>query len=202
MKTLIKFFVFAIVAFMSINCFAQPLNKWNKKKAKQWFKQKEWLNGFEVKPSKTINKEEFARQYNANKSYWDKAFLFLKNNNLKNISKGRHAIDGDNVYASVTDNPSKDIDSTQWESHKKYIDIQYVIQGKVLIGIHPAVKSTVTKKYDAGKDVMNYSSEGKLFTATPSTFFIFFPMDAHRPNITPGGNKVVKKIVIKVRVAD
>jgi biofilm protein TabA len=30
---------------------------------------------------------------------------------------------------------------------------------------------------------------------------LFFPTEAHRPNITPGGNKVVKKIVIKVRVA-
>jgi beta-galactosidase beta subunit len=29
---------------------------------------------------------------------------------------------------------------------------------------------------------------------------LFFPSDAHRPNITPGGNKLVKKIVIKIKV--
>jgi beta-galactosidase beta subunit len=30
---------------------------------------------------------------------------------------------------------------------------------------------------------------------------VFFPTEAHRPNITPGGNKVVKKTVIKIKAA-
>ena len=51
------------------------------------------------------------------------------------------------------------------------------------------------------KDAANYSVEGKFYGAGQGEFFIFFPSDAHRPNITPRGNKVVKKIVIKVRVA-
>lgn len=174
----------------------------NKKESKKWFRKKEWSNGWRVAPSKSIDAQEFYRQYKAHKPYWDKAFAFLKQHDLRSLSNGRHEIDGENVYASVTENPSRDFDSTQWESHRKYIDIQYVIDGKELIGANAVAKSRVIKPYDEKKDVANYAAEGKLYTATPETFFIFFPSDAHRPNITPGGHKPVKKIVIKVRAAE
>ena len=69
------------------------------------------------------------------------------------------------------------------------------------IGIYPVVNATVIKEYDEKKDAANYSADGKLYSAKPGTFFIFFPSDAHRPNITPWDNKPDKKIVIKVRAA-
>jgi YhcH/YjgK/YiaL family protein len=159
------------------------------------------LSGLELHPHKTVDVQEFYRQYTANKSYWDKAFAFLNEHDLNTLSKGKYEIDGENVYASVTESRSRDFDSTGWESHRKYIDIQYVIDGKELIGVEQVSKATVTKPYVEKYDTANYSAEGKLYAASPGTFFIFFPSDAHRPNITPGGNKVVKKIVIKVRAA-
>jgi len=60
----------------------------------------------------------------------------------------------------------------------------------------------VIKPYDENKDVANYVADGPLSSATPQSFFLFFPTDAHRPNITPGGNKVVKNIVVKIRAAE
>jgi YhcH/YjgK/YiaL family protein len=69
------------------------------------------------------------------------------------------------------------------------------------MGKSPFTLLTVTKPYDDAKDVANYSGEGKVYTVSEGTFMLFFPADAHRPNITPGGNKVVKKLVIKVLVA-
>lgn len=50
--------------------------------------------------------------------------------------------------------------------------------------------------------MINYSAKKKLYSAIPETFFIFFPADAHRPNITPGGNQIVKKNVIKVKFSE
>jgi YhcH/YjgK/YiaL family protein len=197
-----KIVLFSIVLFSLLNqasAQTSPVKPGNKKEAKKWFKKKEWLGGLQLNPHKSVDVQEFYRQYNANKAYWDKAFAYLKEHDLKTLSKGKHDIDGENVYASVTENPSKSFDSTQWESHHNYIDIQYVIDGKELIGVEAVSKSTVTKPYDEKKDVANYSTGGKIYSATPGTFFIFFPSDAHRPNITPGGNKMVKKIVIKVK---
>jgi YhcH/YjgK/YiaL family protein len=159
------------------------------------------FDGLKMKPHESINKEEMQRQYTANKAYWDKVIAFLHDTDLKNLSAGRHEIDGDNVYAMVTEAPTKDLDSTKFESHRKYIDVQYVIDGEEKIGVQPVANATVTEPYDDAKDIAHYSGEGKVYDATPETFFIFFPTDAHRPGITPGGNKPDKKLVIKVRAA-
>jgi YhcH/YjgK/YiaL family protein len=202
MKKLFLSALFFTVSFLFITIVAQDTNEWTKKKAKKWFKKREWLGGLHLKPHKTVNVQEFASQYHANKTYWDKAFAFLKNNDLNTIAKGKYPIDGDNVFASVTIDSSKDFDKTNWESHRKYIDLQYVIVGEEKIGVHAVSKATLTREYDEKREVTNYSADGKLYAATPGTFFIFFPSDAHRPNITPGGNKVVKKVVIKVRYAE
>lgn len=186
---------------LTLGAFTAPKDP-TKHQAKKWFKKQEWLNGLQLKPNKSVDYIEFYRQYHANKMYWDKAFDFLKTQNLQTIAVGRHEIDGDHVYASVTQNPTKDFDSTAWESHRKYIDLQYVISGKEKIGMTSPEKLAVTKPYDATKDLANYSGDGKLYKAEPGTFFLFFPSNAHRPNIADGDKTPDKKIVIKIRYAD
>lgn len=195
-------FILTVFLLLEGNIYSQQVSspQWSSHKAGRWYKKKEWLHGWPVKPSRTIDKIQFASQYQLNQPDWDKAFAFLKEHDLQQLSKGKYPIDGDHVYASITEDSSKDFEKTNWESHRKYIDIQYVIRGKELIGVYPVSKATVIKPYDEKRDAANYSANGKLYAATPETFFIFFPSDAHRPNITPGGNKPVKKIVIKVRV--
>ena len=191
-----------LISFLSVNAQSVADSTISRSKAAKWFKKKEWLNGVPLKPHKSINKQEFARQYRINKSFWDKAFTWLKEQNLQTIAKGKYPIDGDNVFASVTEDPSKDFDKTGWESHKKYIDLQCIITGDEKMGKWPVAEVTsVTKPYDETKDVANYTAPGKFYVIPAGTFIIFFPGEAHRPNITPGGNKVVKKIVIKVRAA-
>lgn len=170
--------------------------------ADQWFKQKEWLGGLNLQPHASINKQIFARQYQLHKDYWDKAFAFLKNSDLQNMAPGRYAIDSNNVYAIITENPTKDLDSAKWESHRNYTDLHYVISGEEKIAVAPVSKLTVTMPYDAAKDLINYTGQGTLYTATPGTFFLFFPQDGHRPNITTGGNKPDKKVVVKIRYTE
>jgi biofilm protein TabA len=174
----------------------------DKHDVEKWYKKKGWLNGLAMTPHQSIDQQEFAKQYKANKAYWDKAFAFLKERGMDTIHRGKYPIDGDNVFASVTEDSTKDFDKTNWESHRKYIDVQCIITGEEKMGVYPVAAATVTKPYDEKRDVANYSAEGKFYVGTPGTFFIFFPRDAHRPNITPGGNKPVKKVVIKVRVAE
>jgi biofilm protein TabA len=185
-----------------VNLSAQSTsNEWSAKKANKWFKKKEWLNGALLTPHSSIDKVEFARQYHLNRAYWDKAFAFLKNTDLKTLSVGRHNIDGDNVYATVQESPTKDLDKTAFESHRKYIDLQLVITGEENMGKAPLSAVTVSKPYDERSDLANYTGDGKIYNVPAGTFMLFFPKDAHRPNITPGGNKADKKIVIKIRVA-
>jgi len=161
-----------------------------------------WKDGLKLHPHASINPEEFYRQYHSNQKVWDKVLLFLKTTNLDTLSVGKHPVDGDNAYAIVTEAPPKDLDKASWESHKKYIDLQYVIKGKEQIDVANAGTATLVKPYDAAKDVANYTANGTSYIAEPGTFFLFFPQDAHRPNIKVPGYEIVKKLVIKIKVAE
>lgn len=180
---------------------AQSTQEWTERKAEKWFKKKEYLNGLQATPHEAIDKIQFAQQYHLNKALWDKAFAFLKETNLLTLANGRHVIDGENVFGLVSEAPSKDYDKTAFESHKNYIDLQFVISGEENMGVAPLADVILDKPYNDRNDIMFYTGEGKIYTVPQNNFLIFFPSDAHRPGITPGGNKVVKKIVIKIRVA-
>lgn len=171
------------------------------KEATIWFRKREWLNGANIKPHKSINKLEFAAQYNNHKERWDKAFAYIKNTDLSKLNPGIYTIDGENVFAIVAEANKKNFEATKWESHRKYQDIQMVISGKEKMGVAEISALTVTEPYDETKDILFYSAEGegKYYLAEPGTFFIFFPQDGHRPDIKVRGYTMDKKIVIKVK---
>ncbi|MEO5911974.1 MAG: YhcH/YjgK/YiaL family protein [Pelobium sp.] len=171
-------------------------------KSQSWFKKQNISQGLMPIPAPETNKDEFAKQYTANKAVWDKAFEWMKSQDLNALAVGKYPIDGDNAYASITEIIDKPLEDTKWESHKKYIDLQYIISGAEKIGISPTVAGEVINPYTDAKDVMNYKiDDAKFVTATPKAFYLFFPADAHRPNIKVNEEKV-KKLVIKIHVAE
>ncbi|MET3981091.1 biofilm protein TabA [Mucilaginibacter sp. UYP25] len=174
----------------------------SQKTAQNWLKSSKWKDGLKLEVAPSVNATEFYKQYYNNKAVWDKVFLYLKQTNLDTLSTGKHPIDGDNAYASVTEAPSKEADKASWESHRKYIDLQYVIKGKERIDVTDISKATVTNPYNEAKDAANYTAEGVSHTAEPGTFYLFFPQDVHRPNIKVAGYDVVKKLVIKIKVVN
>ncbi len=196
-----KAILYTIVIFaMSISCHVQQLPKAvSKKTIDQWVDKKEWANGLQLTLHESVNRDTFYKAYHTNKKLWDAAFIFLKDQNLDEIIPGKYPIIGEQVFASVTEAPSKNKEEVKWESHQKYIDLQYIIKGKEIIGVTDASKATITKPYTV--DVINYDADGKYYTTEPGKFFLFFPNDAHRPVIKVEGYDVVKKIVIKIQAA-
>lgn len=201
MTTISKNLLMILITLFSYSSLINAQDAELLKKSDQWFKSQKYLNGLSIKPFDGANKVEFYIQYQKNKDLLDKAFAYLKNTNLDTISVGKHVIDGDSVFASVTENPTKAFEDTKWEFHKKYIDIQYVIKGKEKMGMTPVESLSITTPYNETKDVgFGEASNGKFFVAEPGTFLIFFPTDAHRPNIKVEGFDKTKKIVVKILV--
>lgn len=197
MKKIVFLLTITLLSSISIGAQTKQLTK---EEAEKCFLKGEWLNGIKYKPHASINKTEFMAQYLKNKALWNKAFTFLRKVNLDTIRPGKYPIDGDSVFATVTENPTKDFENTKWEFHKKFIDIQMVIKGSEKMGILPIDKLTVTDVYNDKKDVgFGISDEGEFCLAEAGTFLIFFPGDAHRPNIKTEGCDKDKKIVIKVK---
>ena len=203
MKKLIVFIMLltSLPGFNGCKCSNDPAN-WSSRKVDKWFEKHEWLNGWTVSPDASINRKEFAVSYFKNKERWNKAFAFLKNSDLLKLEIKRYDIDGDNLYAPISEYITKNEEDARYEAHRKYIDIQYVISGAEQISITTlSMKKEVLVPYDVAKDVEFMTvTKADGYEATPGRFFIFFPSDIHRPSVKVGENKQVRKVVVKVRI--
>jgi YhcH/YjgK/YiaL family protein len=192
--------VMGIFSFFGCQSSGDPA-AWSERQTEKWFYKGEWMKGLEAVPDPSIDRASFAVAYFKNAEKWNKAFSFLKENDLIKLAPGRHDIDGENVYAMVNEYTTLDPEKAQFEAHRKYIDIQYMVAGKELIGLAPLnSKSEVTHQFDAANDYELFSvKESKTLKASPGRFFIFFPDDAHSPGIKDGENMPVRKVVVKVK---
>lgn len=197
-----------LVAFLAFSFYLpavqaqSPASNLPKDKTSEWFAKREWLQGLSITPHAAIDTVKFADQYRRNPATWEKVFSYLKNTDLQTLATGRHTIDGTNIFAIVSEGPTKDYEKTAFESHEKYIDLQLVISGEEAMAKVPVTAVTVNKPYNEAADIAFYNGDGKTFLIPAGHFVLFFPTEAHRPNITPGGNKVVKKIVVKIKAAE
>jgi YhcH/YjgK/YiaL family protein len=116
---------------------------------------------------------------------------------------GRHEIDGDDVFALVSSYDTGPATEKRFETHRVYIDLQYVASGTERILHTPADGLAIEIPYDAAKDIAFYAEP----TASSSLLLragdlaIFHPADAHKPGCMAGGRHAVRKVVVKVRLA-
>ncbi len=129
-----------------------------------------------------------------------KAFEYLQTTDFKSVEPGKYSIDGDEIYAVVSQYDTKPITSGKWEAHKNYLDIQLVIEGKEKIGYSFLSKMIVTQDYNEEKDIMFLKGEGQFLTVDAGYFAVFFPSDIHMPGIALNISTPVKKVVVKVKV--
>jgi YhcH/YjgK/YiaL family protein len=129
------------------------------------------------------------------------AFLFLQATDLNAIGAGTHLIDTDDLYAIVQEYETLDIVNEQMESHRKYIDLQYMIHGTEMVGYSSLKNQAISKDYQSENDFMLYADAPSFFTIMEAgTFMIFFPTDLHMPCIKINEPALVKKIVIKMKI--
>jgi YhcH/YjgK/YiaL family protein len=142
-----------------------------------------------------------ASLYSGLSPMFNKAFEFLAKTDLNALALGKHNIEGENLFVLVMTYESKNLSECVMESHKKYIDIQYLIEGEEMIRIATLNDQVPTVPYDEFKDIAfyknDYASEIKL---KQDDFVIFFPHDLHMPCIKAGKVSQVKKAVVKVVV--
>jgi YhcH/YjgK/YiaL family protein len=127
-----------------------------------------------------------------------KGFDFLKKSDLNNLAPGKYEIDGDDVFASINEYETKDFNDGKYEAHKKYIDIQYIVKGEERLYYAPISKTSQLTSYNIEKDIEFLNASGNFVVASVGTFVVFFPTDAHMPNISSNTKGVVKKVVVKV----
>ena len=142
-----------------------------------------------------------AALYNHLHEGFKQAFDWMHATDLKAIENGKYELNGDRLFAIVQSYETKPVDGEQMEAHKKYIDIQYMIEGEEQIGHAFLKEQTESKKYSSEDDFWLTAEPPSFFTKLAAgNFMIFYPTDLHMPCIQTDKKTKVKKVVIKVAI--
>ena len=200
MKPKLTILIMIILTTFSCSTNTNP-EKWTDEEVSAWFDKGDWLEGWKVKPDDSINKRSLAISYHKNPKHWKQAFTFLKEADLKSLPEGKQELEGEHLFIAISKYNSKEKSETKYESHKKYIDIQYIISGEEQMGLTTIDKAEVSEPYNVETDLVFYNYEGgKYIKANSENFLIFFPQDLHRPCIKTEESVPVKKLVVKLQV--
>jgi YhcH/YjgK/YiaL family protein len=128
-----------------------------------------------------------------------RAFEYLRRTDLASFSPGRYAIDGDRLYVMVSQYETKPKPQGVWESHRRYIDLQVVVQGTEQIG-YSHVSCLTPGAYESERDFVALAGDGDFLTLTAGAFMLLYPEDGHMPGIAIGAPSPIKKAVFKIAV--
>ena len=119
----------------------------------------------------------------------------------KNSELGKYFVDGDKAYYMIQQYTSKDACEGKFETHKRYIDIQIVLDGEEQIRFDTLDTLTPMSEYDSSKDCALYhmNSSYDSVNLRKGELAIIFPDEAHAPGLSVGNSpSTVRKMVAKV----
>lgn len=132
----------------------------------------------------------------------DKTLDCLTPEYLEQVSTTKTLLDGEELFVTKFHLETVPFEETFYESHKQYLDVQIVTEGKECVHVaHPDGLKLNRHEGDF------YGYEGGEAEQTvllqPGTFAVFFPGDAHRLKIPvrqPG--EAVTRVVFKIKAYD
>jgi len=128
-----------------------------------------------------------------------RAFDFLRNTDLATLAHGKHGIQDEQLFAIVEACAGRTRADAKLECHRRYIDIQLVLEGVDEMGWKPVADCVdPATDYDAGRDIRFFNDAPASWIVTPpGAFCLFFPDDAHAPLVGTGS---IRKVVVKIAV--
>lgn len=132
------------------------------------------------------------------------ALQFLSNNDFTTMDAGEYEIEGRSIFAIIMDKHTGSASDFAPETHKRYIDVQYLVSGRESIGFSRTNDSLVfvTDALEE-RDLILYENQlthESFVNLIPGDFAIFFPADVHRPLCAYGDPCLVRKVVVKIAV--
>ncbi len=107
---------------------------------------------------------------------------------------------GDKLFARIIRQDTASRDDCRWETHREYVDLQYILGGGEIIEWAPAAKLVAECVYDGAEDLQFYADATAdiLLPMKEGLFVFLFPSDAHKPCVVDGRNGFVHKVVVKI----
>ncbi len=125
---------------------------------------------------------------------------YIKNTDFDKLEDGRYSINGEDIYINIQTYKTKE--NADFEAHRNYVDIQYVISGEEKIGVTDYANCSTTIEYNNDKDIEFLNGVGEYYELKTGDFMILYPTDAHKPSISIDTNnpETVRKAVVKVHI--
>lgn len=141
-----------------------------------------------------------ASRYFPKNSPFQRGIAFIEKALAEGIADGRHDLDGDACYAMVQRYETAPAAGKRPETHRRYADIQAVIEGEEIIEWLPAAGLVTDTPYVEENDIAFYRDApgATPLPMRPGLFAVFYPEDAHKPGCASAAPAAVRKIVVKV----
>ena len=124
---------------------------------------------------------------------------YLREHDLESPDPGRADIDGDSVFAIIQDYETRPPEDGKWEAHRRYWDIQYIVQGAEILH-YANIAHLTAGEYVPEKDFLPLEGVGDRITLRAGMVAILSPQDAHMPGMAIDRPMPVRKVVVKVAV--
>lgn len=126
------------------------------------------------------------------------ALEYLQKTDLKSTPNGKYSIKGEEIFAIVQEYTTKPESEGRLEAHRKFTDIQYIVEGEEKLGYAHIDDFSATTEFDTEKDIIFGTGKASFIQAKEGDFLLFAPQDAHMPCICADEPSKVKKVVIKI----
>jgi YhcH/YjgK/YiaL family protein len=135
---------------------------------------------------------------------WKQAFDWLSELSGDSPCGNEERLDG-KLKIGIDSYSPRLLEGCRFESHHEFIDLQFSLSGGELIHCLNNDQLGEEGPYDSTRDVQFFKSppsgEATILRMKPERFAVFFPEDAHCPQIEDGENTISKKAVLKVHTS-
>jgi YhcH/YjgK/YiaL family protein len=131
---------------------------------------------------------------------WVAAFQWLRSA-LPNHPDGDFPLEGfPGAIIRVMTYETKLLSDCRYETHRKFVDLQYTFRGAEKIAWLPSASLELDGDYIDETDLQFYkpAPSESIVHKLPGRFSVFFPADAHRPQIRDEQFTFIHKVVIKI----
>ncbi|MGI5962875.1 MAG: YhcH/YjgK/YiaL family protein [Lawsonibacter sp.] len=129
-----------------------------------------------------------------------KCFSYAQNHDLITYEKGRHPIEGDDLFVNIVEYETTTPENRFWEAHRKYLDLHLMLQGPEQIDVN-FIQNMEQKSFVEEDDFLPL--EGTAISQVilnAGDFLLCYPADAHRTAVQVGTPATIKKAIFKIRI--
>ncbi len=139
---------------------------------------------------------EYLEQVLKEETVENRRLLSLPINIFKKVNLDENNFALEQVYNS------KNREDCFFESHRQYIDVQFILEGEEIIEVTNINNLEVDFEYNNEMDLLKYksTSNSSIIKLKKGDIAIFYPEDAHMPCVKLDKSIKVVKTVVKVAV--